>query len=86
MTPVIAMSSQSSSKRRGGLSTSTWQALQGGHHFSDRSKIASGRQVHLRILEANCQELYTLMMKSMPGLPKLVQHLANYLVVFGIKV
>ena len=32
------------------------------------------------------QELCTLMMKSMPGLAKLVQHLANYMVVFGIKV
>ena len=27
-----------------------------------------------------------LMMKSMPGLPKLVQHLADYVVVFGIEV
>ena len=26
------------------------------------------------------------MMKSMPGLPKLVQHLADYVVVFGIEV
>ena len=34
-------------KDRGGLSTSTWQALQGTHHYSERSKIASGRQVHL---------------------------------------
>ena len=25
----------------------TWQALQGAHHYSERSKIASGRQVHL---------------------------------------
>ena len=24
-----------------------WQALQGAHHYSERSKIASGRQVHL---------------------------------------
>ena len=37
-------------------------------------------------LETHCQELCTLMMKLMPGLPKLVQHLANYVVVFGIKV
>ena len=29
------------------LSTSTWQALQGAHHYSERSQIASGRQVHL---------------------------------------
>ena len=28
----------------------------------------------------------TLMMKSMPGLPKLMQHLADYVVVFGIEV
>ena len=28
----------------------------------------------------------TLMMKSIPGLPKLVQHLADYVVVLGIKV
>ena len=34
-------------KNRGGLSTSTWQALQGAHHYSERSKIASDRQVHL---------------------------------------
>ena len=37
-------------------------------------------------LEAHCQESCTLMMKSMPGLPKLVQHLANNVVVFGIEV
>ena len=29
------------------VSTSTWQALQGAHHYGERSKIASGRQVHL---------------------------------------
>ena len=34
-------------KDRGGLSTSTGQALQGAHHYSERSKIASGRQIHL---------------------------------------
>ena len=34
-------------KDRGCLSTSTWHALQGAHHYSERSKIASGRQVHL---------------------------------------
>ena len=33
-------------KDRGCLSTSTWQALQGAHHYNERSKIASGRQVH----------------------------------------
>ena len=33
-----------------------------------------------------CQESCTLMMKSMPGLPKLVQHLADYMVMFGIEV
>ena len=37
-------------------------------------------------LEAHCQELSTLMLKSMPGLPKLVQHSADYVVVFGIEV
>ena len=31
-------------------------------------------------------QLCTLMMKSMPGLPKLVQHLADYVEVFGIEV
>ena len=36
--------------------------------------------------ETHCQELCTLMMKPMSGLPKLVQRLANYVVVFGIKV
>ena len=34
-------------------------------------------------LEAHCQESCTLMMKSMSGLPKIVQHLADYVVVFG---
>ena len=34
-------------KKTGGLSTSTWQDLQGAHHYSERSEIASGRQVHL---------------------------------------
>ena len=29
------------------VTTSTWQALQGAQHYSERSKIASGRQVHL---------------------------------------
>ena len=29
-------------KDRGGLSISTWQALQGAHHYSERSMIASG--------------------------------------------
>ena len=37
-------------------------------------------------LEAHCQESCRLMMKSMPGLLKLVQHLAAYVVVFGIEV
>ena len=37
-------------------------------------------------LEAHCLELCTLMMKSMPGLPKLVQHLAGYVEVFGTEV
>ena len=37
-------------------------------------------------LQAYCQELCTLMMKSMPGLPKLVQHLADYVEIFGIEV
>ena len=32
-------------KHRVGLSTSSWQALQGAHHYSERSQIASGRQV-----------------------------------------
>ena len=68
-------------KDRGGLSASTWQALQGAHHYSEISKTASSPT-----LEAHCQESCTLMMKSMSGLPKLVQHLADYLVVFGIKV
>ena len=29
------------------LTTSTWQTLQGAHHYSEKSKIGSGRQVHL---------------------------------------
>ena len=36
-------------------------------------------------LEAHCLELCTLMMKSMPLLPKLVQHLADYVEVLGSK-
>ena len=38
------------------------------------------------VLEAHCLELGTLMMKSMLELPKLVQHLAGYVEVFGTKV
>ena len=37
-------------------------------------------------LEAHCLELCTLMMKSMLELPKLVQHLAGYVEVFGTEV
>ena len=33
--------------KRGSLSTSTGQALQGAHHYSERSEIASGRRVYL---------------------------------------
>ena len=80
------MTSQSHKKDQGGLSISTWQALQGAHHYSERSKIASGRQVHLPWKHIYCQESCTLMMKSVPGLPKLVQHLANNMVVFWIEV
>ena len=43
----LTISIKKKKKKRGGLSTSTWQALQGAHHYSERSKIASGRQVHL---------------------------------------
>ena len=35
-------------------------------------------------LEAHFQESCTLMMQSMPGSPKLVQHLADYVIVFGV--
>ena len=45
--------------------------------------IASGRQP---TLGAHFLELCILMMKSMPGLPKLVQHLGDYVEVFGTKV
>ena len=48
------------------------------------------RVVHINdevnTLEAYCLELCTSMTKSVPGLPKLVQHLANYVEVYGIKV
>ena len=37
-------------------------------------------------LEAHCLELWKLMMKSVPGLPNLVQHVAEYVEVFGIEV
>ena len=37
-------------------------------------------------LEVHCLELCTLMMKSMLGLPKLVQHLAGYMEIFGTEV
>ena len=32
---------------RGSISASTWKALQGAYHHSERSTTASGRQVHL---------------------------------------
>ena len=36
-------------------------------------------------LEAHCLELCTLVMMSVPGLPKLVQHLAGYVKYSGMK-
>ena len=45
LTPVTAMTSQSASKIQ--MWFINQQALQGAHHYSERSKIASGRQVHL---------------------------------------
>ena len=39
---VTAVISQS-----GSISASTWKALQGAYHHSERSTTASGRQVHL---------------------------------------
>ena len=36
--------------------------------------------------KAHCLELCILMMKSMPGLPKLVHHMTYYVEVFGIEV
>ena len=48
-------------KGRGGLSTSSGEVLQGAHHYSERSKIASGRQVRSPTLEAHCQDSCTLM-------------------------
>ena len=62
------------------------------------STLASDRPVylpwkHIVVLQrevslANIHQAFwcTLMMKSMPRLPKLVQYLANYVEVFGIKV
>ena len=44
---MTAMTHNQHQKDRGGLSTSAWQALQGAHYYSERSKIASGRQIHL---------------------------------------
>ena len=65
---------------------STWKALQGAYHHSERSTTASGRQVS-STLEEHCLELCTLMMmKSMLELPKLVQHLSGYMEVFGTEV
>ena len=40
----------------------------------------------LAYLGSTLSRVCTLMMKSMPGLPKLVQHLADCVVVFGIEV
>ena len=62
------------------ISARTWKALQGAYHHSERSTTASGKQ------EAHCLELCTFMMESMLGLPKLVQHLASYVEVFGTEV
>ena len=66
-------------KDRGCLSTSTWQALQGAHHYSERSKIASARQSHLpwkHIVKSRAHWRWS----------QLVQHLADYVVVFAIEV
>ena len=52
--------------------------LQGAYHHSERSATVSGRRSPT--LEAHCLE------KSMLGLPKLVQHLAGYVEVFGTEV
>ena len=81
---MTAMASQSASKGLRWFINQHLQALQGAHHYSERSKIASGRRSPT--LEAHCQESCTLMLKSMPGLQKLVQHLADYVVMFGIEV
>ena len=66
----------------GGISASTEKALQGAYHHSECSTIASGRQVHLprKHIVWSCAHWW-----SMPGLPKLVQHLADYVEVFGIE-
>ena len=34
-------------RKTGSISASTWKALQGAYHHSERSTTASGRQVHL---------------------------------------
>ena len=36
-----------SNKKTGNISASTWKALQGAYHHSERSTTASGRQVHI---------------------------------------
>ena len=58
--------------------------IQRAYHHTERSKIASGIQVHLPW--NNVVLLCTLMMKSMPGWPKLEEHLADYVEVFGVEV
>ena len=62
-----------------------------GKHYKEPTITVEGQRLQevdkfTYIAEAHCQESCTLMMKLMPGLPKLVQHLADYVVVFGIEV
>ena len=81
---MISSSAQKKTKKNwGGFSASTWKALQWAYHHSERSTIGTTCSP---TLEAHCQELCTLMIKWMPGLWKPVQHLADNVEVFGIKV
>ena len=60
-----------------------------GKPYKEPTIIVKGRlQVvdKFTYLGSNCLELCTLMMNSMLGLPKLVQHLAGYVEVFGTEV
>ena len=60
-----------------------------GKPYKEPTITVKGQRLHVvdkfNYLEAHCLELCTLMMKSMLGLPKLVQHLAGSMLYLGPK-
>ena len=82
---VTAMISQSASKRLRWYISQHLESLK--RSLPSQWKVNSCKWLtSSSTLEAHCLELCTLMMKSKPGMPKLVQHLADYVEVFGISV